>query len=480
MRLLRLDAAPGTCLDALLAPRGVEFPCGGAGICRGCKVRVVEGSIAVTPQMEYLFTAEELAEGWRLGCCSELDGPVVLEVAQWETAVLADDTPFSFIPRQGRGIAVDLGTTTVAAQLVDLQHGEVLAVETALNPQAARGADVMSRVQFAMEDGCLTPLIREAIGTLVSKLAGDDDVRSVAIVGNTVMHHIFCGLDVEPLSHVPFQSPSLSEAAYRAGDLGWSFLGSGTEIRFLECIGGFVGSDILAGIHACGMAEHEPLTALIDLGTNGEIVLGNRDRLLCASTAAGPAFEAGRIRMGMRAAPGAIAHVSAENGELRCRVLGDSQPCGICGSGVIEAVAAAMKTGRIGRSGRIHGGARELPLIPPVVLSQGDVRELQLAKAAIAAGLRILLDRWGASVQDITRVHLAGAFGNYVNIDAAWEIGLLEVDPSHVQAAGNTALRGAKMALFGPLRPLPVSHISLASDPRFQDIFTDCLAFPEE
>lgn len=477
MRLLRLNPSPGASLYNVLAPLGVEFPCGGNGICRGCRIRVVEGHLAVTPEMEELLSPQELAEGWRLGCCARAEGPLVVEVAQWETSVLADEMPFAFTPRAGRGIAVDLGTTTLAAQLVDLSSAEILGVETALNPQATYGSDVMSRVQFAMHSGSLTPLIRAAVGELVSRLCETNAVSTISLVGNTVMQHIFCARDVEPLSHVPFESPDLSSAAYHPSDLGWKSPPS-ANVRFLESIGGFVGSDILAGIHACDMPAEDELVALVDLGTNGEIVLGNRHKMLCASTAAGPAFEAGRIRMGMRAAPGAVAHVSSVNGHLLCKVLGDEPPRGVCGSGLIEAVAAALDTGAILPNGRLANGARELPLAGPVSLTQGDIRELQLAKAAIAAGVRILLDRWGARIEDIRKVYLAGAFGNYVGIEAACRIGLLEMAPSRVQAAGNTALRGAKMALFDHLPPLPVSHVGLASDSCFQDVFTDCLAFP--
>jgi uncharacterized 2Fe-2S/4Fe-4S cluster protein (DUF4445 family) len=471
MRVVRLAPPAAAPLSQLLTPYGVEFPCGGAGVCRGCRVRVVEGTLAVTAEMEQCLTREELAEGWRLACCAETAGPVVLEVAQWEASILADETPFPFMPREGRGIAVDIGTTTLAAQLVDLATGEVLAVETALNPQAAHGSDLMSRVAFAMDDDRLTGLIREAVNGMVAKLGGAD---VVTLVGNSVMQHIFCARDVTPFASAPFEAPDPGEAVFRAGELGWS-----GETRFLESIGGFVGSDILAGIHACGMPGRDELTALIDLGTNGEIVVGNRDRMLCASTAAGPAFEAGRIRMGMRATAGAIAHVHASEGRLQCDVIGDEEPHGVCGSGLIESVAAALELGLLQPSGRLANGAKSLPLMGGVFLSQGDIRELQLAKAAIAAGLRILLGQLDARFEDVTRLYLAGAFGNYVDIGAARRIGLIEVDAGRVQAAGNTALRGAKMALFEELPKIAVAHVPLASDPRFEDLFTDCLAFPE-
>jgi uncharacterized 2Fe-2S/4Fe-4S cluster protein (DUF4445 family) len=212
------------------------------------------------------------------------------------------------------------------------------------------------------------------------------------------MHHLFCGIDTEPLSHVPFASPNLGEQRFTPAQLNWRFPESAV-IRFLPCIGGFVGADILAGIVAVGLHTSDKLRALIDLGTNGEISLGNRDRILCASTAAGSAFEAGSIKMGMRASTGAISGVflnghSNGNG-MECMVVGDSEPRGICGSGLVDAVAAGLNADIIAPRGRFNNGSKEFPLAGIVRLWQSDVRELQLAKAAIASGMRILLDRWG-------------------------------------------------------------------------------------
>jgi len=294
------------------------------------------------------------------------------------------------------------------------------------------------------------------------------------------MHHLFAGIDLEPLSHVPFESPELAEQRFTPQKLNWK-LPQDCRIRFIPCIGGFVGSDVLAGIVAVSMSTSAALTALIDLGTNGEIVLGNQDRILCASTAAGPAFEAGSIRMGMRAATGAIAQVSNRNGKLECTVIGDVAPRGICGSGLVDAVAAGLDSCAILPSGRLANGAREFPLTEPVIVSQADVRELQLAKGAIAAGVRILLGRWGAAMQDLQTVYLAGAFGNYVRVESAARIGLLEMDRERVVSAGNTALRGAKLILLSENRPMPeIEHVSLAADVGFQDTFVDCMRFPDE
>ena len=216
------------------------------------------------------------------------------------------------------------------------------------------------------------------------------EIIEVVLVGNTVMHHLFSGLDVEPLSHVPFQSPHLGVQHFKPADVGWA-LPPDCRIRFERCLGGFVGSDILAGILAVGMTRAEDLLALVDLGTNGEIAIGNRNGIVCASTAAGPAFEAGSIRMGMRAATGAVSRVSLTDGEMQATVIGDVEARGICGSGLVDAVAVGLESGAILPSGRIRNGTKLFPVKDPVVLVQSDIRELQLAKGAIASGFRLLL-----------------------------------------------------------------------------------------
>ncbi len=219
-------------------------------------------------------------------------------------------------------------------------------------------------------------------------------------------------------------------------------------------------------------------------GTNGEIAIGNRNGIVCASTAAGPAFEAGAIRMGMRAATGAISYVSLAGSGMKATVIGDVEPRGICGSGLVDAVAVGLRTGAILPSGRIASGSRIFPIAGPVILYQSDIRELQLAKAAIAAGFKLLLKRLDAQVSDLKSIHLAGAFGNYVQIESAIRIGLIDIGSARapqelVHAAGNTALRGARMLLATGEPTLPIiEHVSLAADPGFQDEFAGSMSFP--
>jgi uncharacterized 2Fe-2S/4Fe-4S cluster protein (DUF4445 family) len=478
---VEIEVPRGSPLMPILSANGVEFPCGGTGGCGGCRVRLLSGSLPVSVEDETAFEPDEIARGWRLACRARVEEPVVLECGQWRMNVLTDDALLRGEGKHGLGIAIDLGTTTIAAQMIDLGSGRVLGVRTALNPQMQAGADVMSRIRAVLLGTDLKSVVRAELRAIVSELAGERarEVCEVLIVGNTVMHHLFCGLDVEPLARAPFVTAHPGTQCFSPADLGWPLPGNCT-IRFAACIGSFVGADTLAGIIATGIAEEEEVAALIDLGTNGEIAIGNRHGLVCASTAAGPAFEAGCIRMGMRASPGAIAHVEPGDGALRASTIGDAEARGICGSGIVDAVAAGLDTGAILPSGRVADGTRVFPVSGPVSLYQSDIRELQLAKAAIASGFSLLLDRLGVKAHDVKRIHLAGAFGNYVRIESAVRIGLIEAPSELIHSAGNTALRGAKMMMLARYEPaLPkIEHVCLASVEGFQDRFAACMGFP--
>lgn len=490
-----LDLRRGDVLRDLLFEQGVEFPCGGNGRCRGCKVRLLAGDAPVTPAEQARLTAAELAAGWRLACQLAPTDDLTLELRQWDAAILSHDAAFNFSPRPGLGVAVDIGTTTVVAQLLDLSTSQVLAVRTALNAQARHGADVMSRVSYAVQQEGgpeLTHLIRGQVGKLVRDLLFAADVAAtrvvdVVLVGNTVMHHLFCGVDVAPLAQYPFAPVDDGTHSFDGAELGWDFAPD-VRVRFLPCLGGFVGSDVLAGVLATSLQSADGPAGLVDLGTNGEIVLGTGAGLLCASTAAGPAFEGARISMGMRAAAGAISEVRCNgDGVLAYHVLGQVTPTGICGSGLVDAVACGLTIGAIQPNGRLRDGAPEWPLQPPVTLSQTDIRELQLAKGAITAGIRVLLANLGTSLTDVAVLYLAGAFGNYIKRSSAQRIGLLPFDPDRVQPVGNSALLGAKMALcMGEEMSQALAeeirskthHVSLHADPAFLETYVEEMSFP--
>lgn len=480
-----LNVAEGTPLQEVLFPHGVEFPCGGRGTCKACRVRVLSTPPPPTEADGRAFTAAQLADGWRLGCRMRASDGLSIELGRWSSPVLADDTPVTVQPREGCGIAIDLGTTTLVAQLVDRRDARVLATRTALNPQARHGADLMTRIDFALHGGgtALRDMIRGQLGGMVAELAAEATapIRLVTVVGNTAMHHLFGGVDVKPLSEPPFRPVGDGLLEFTASELGWS-LGD-CPVHVLPCLGGFVGADLTAGILATRLHELPGMNLLIDLGTNGELVCGGEAGLVCASTAAGPAFEGAGISIGMRAATGAIGSVRIEGGTLVPEVLGGGAPRGICGSGLVDAIAGALDLGWIVPSGRLQRGCGDIPVGPGLALQGLDVRQLQLAKGAIAAGIHLLCKARGGKPADLRRVFLAGAFGNYVRIAAAVRIGLLPVDPAIVLPAGNTALLGARLALnhddhaYAAIRA-HTHHVELKIEPSFDDTYIDAMGFP--
>lgn len=486
----RIWVESGASLQDVLFEYGVEFPCGGEGSCGNCRVKILQGELAVNDVQERFFSSGELAGGWRLACQCRVREPVTLEIAQWEMQILADEEGFQTAGRSGYAVAVDLGTTTLVAQLLDLATGNVAGTQSDLNPQAQYGGDIMSRVEYGTHpDGAvkLREQIRSALLKMILDLLSMGSVkelplRQIFIVGNTVMHHLFCGRDVTPLSRAPFETEGGAEFTAAANGIGWDLHGN-PEVRFLPCIGGFVGSDILAGIIATGLVAETDLTALIDLGTNGEVVIGNRQKILCASTAAGPAFEGAKISMGMRATTGAISKVTLSDRQFVAHVIGDGQARGICGSGLVDAVAGALEIGLIDQTGRITSPDGRIVIQDTVTIIQQDIRELQLAKAAIAAGLEILLRRFSATFSDLKKLYIGGAFGNYIGVANAHKIGLFSGADTTVIQAGNTALRGVKQLLLreSDYHTLlkQIAHIVLATDAGFIDRFVANMTFTE-
>ncbi len=482
----KIPARRGTCLIDILHEYGVEFPCGGKGSCGKCKVRLLDGELQVSENHSIQLDKLNLHGDWRLACQSYITGDVTLEVDQYKTLIQADETFFAFEPGSGLGVAVDLGTTTLVAQLVDLATGTVLAVETNLNPQKKYGSDLITRLEASLRLGGdeMTGMIRAKIGEMIGLLLQDvrEPLDEIVIVGNTVMQHFFCNYDITPLSYYPFESPAKDMAVFKPDELGWPD-GLCNTVKFYPSIGSFVGSDILAGIMASGMYLKERYSVLIDLGTNGEIVIGNSSRILCASTAAGPAFEGARISMGMLATTGAIASVEDLGMGWRCSVIGNVEPVGICGSGLIDAVRLFLENGMLGAFGEILTGEREIVLAEPVTITQKDIQEFQLAKAAIVTGIQILMRLLTINPGDIENVYISGGFGSYLNLENVKKTGMIDFPVGKMHQLGNTALMGARMFLFDGQKKAGqilsrTRHVNLESDPEFQDIFVENLAFP--
>jgi uncharacterized 2Fe-2S/4Fe-4S cluster protein (DUF4445 family) len=365
-----------------------------------------------------------------------------------------------------------VGTTTVSLAVVDTALYRVAVKRDVLNPQIEFGADVMSRIAQA------TKVKKVGLHRLIAGFAGESGVslkQEAVAVGNTVMAHFLAGRNPSSLGEYPYRSrlPLKTTLTAEAG---------GLRLRMLPLLGSFVGSDCTAAILASGMWRNRRLALLADAGTNGEVVLGNRDRMLVCSTAAGPAFEGAVLECGSLAQPGAVKSVAARRGRLVLGVAGRGEARSICGSGVVDAVAAGRKLGLIDCSGRVSGD--RFRLSRNVFLSQNDVRAVQLAKGAIVAAVRLLLDTWGARAADVERLYVTGKFGAAMNPRSALAIGLLPTVPlERVRQHGNLALRGAVQAALDRKMMAASEEIAsrceelpLASDPRFETAFAEAMS----
>jgi len=426
------------------------------------------------------------------------------------------------------GVAIDIGSTTIAGHLADLGDGAVLASSGVMNPQIRFGEDLMSRVSYAMmhEGGAIemTRTVRTALRTLILGLATQAgiqpvDVVEITLVGNPIMHHLALGIDPIPLGSAPFALATDRAVRIRASELGLS-AHPGARVYLLPCIAGHVGADTAAVILAEEPQRSTPIRLIVDVGTNAEIVLGNQDRLLAASSPTGPAFEGAQISAGQRAAPGAIERVRIDPATLepRVRIIGvdawSDEPgfaeaaeatgiTGICGSGIVEVIAELFLAGVISADGVIDGSlAERTPRVvadgrtfsyllhegfaggPRIAVTQNDVRAIQLAKAALYAGVRLLMDHLGIDAVD--EIRLAGAFGSQIDTTHAMILGLIpDCDPAHVGPAGNAAGTGALIALLsGAARTeiervvRTVEKIETAVEPRFQEHFVEAMALP--
>ncbi len=390
--------------------------------------------------------------------------------------------------------AFDLGTTSIAGYLVRAGDGETVLTAGSRNPQARFGGDVISRADYALQNGAepLAACAREALDALLGDMcarAGVDRkaVYAVSLAGNTAMHHLFLGIGPDSLVKAPY-NPVLSQPlVLRAAE--WGFEAHPEALLFLlPVIGGFVGADTVACLVSGDWLRRDRLTLMIDIGTNGELVLGDRQRRIACSTAAGPAFEGAKITCGMRGADGAIDHAWLEGGALRWHVIGEGPAKGICGSGLVDLVAALLETGDMDETGRLEAGDRYDIGDTGVYLTQKDIREVQLAKAAMAAGLRLMAGRLGIGIGDIEEVDIAGAFGNYINPDSACAIGLLPAElRQRIVPVGNAAGAGARLALAdasawaeADTLARTTEFLELATLPEFQDEFVEQLGFDDE
>ena len=573
----------------------IDSTCGGHGTCKKCKVQILEGQVPVSNLDTRAFTAEQLADGWRLACVARAQSdlkidvpplstrpkaatvgvgrqvilrpavhkryvelaepslhdqrmdierlqdaiddieftvdlevlktlPTILRAAQWKvTAVINDDVLIAVeagdTTAQNYAVAFDLGTTTVVATLIDLTTGTPVAVKSMLNKQQPFGADVISRISATMMDKNALSLMQTAAKDTLNELVAEacaesgvaaENIYDMAIAGNATMMELLLGIDPEPVGVAPFITVTRDWPVLKASEIGIQTL-AGARCYIFPLFGAYVGGDIVAGALATGMDRDKRVRLLIDVGTNCEIVLSDGENILATAAPAGPAFEAASIACGMRAADGAVEVVGITSDDVTLGVIGDVDPVGICGSGLVDAVFALHQVKLLDDSGRFvtDEKAKEIaPKIaqrlitraneerafvlawdgnePLVYLSQRDVRELQFAKASIATGWRLLLDELKLTDDDVQQVLLAGSFGSYLSPASAVGIGLVPKLPvMRIVSAGNVAGEGAKLVLLSHAERHganalleEVQYVELSDRPDFNDKFMAELALP--
>lgn len=498
-----IDAAPGPSLFDYAERLGVRIPtsCNKQGKCRECLVEITEGEQLLSPRTD---REKHLKGAFRLSCQTRLisdDGIVRCHTMrrgrmQIERAGIAASTNGAY-GGEGYGIAADIGTTTVVLRLHDLATGALVADAAFENPQRFGGSEIMSRIQYDSEHpGRL--LMRTLAGYMshaIEEFPVDArSIRDVLIVGNSTMRDLFFRQNVWSIGQSPYRSITEIEAeeGKRSGTAlettgARSLLPIDPQARVYggPIISGHVGADAAACMLAVDLAHEDRLVAIMDIGTNTELILGNRHRILAASCPAGPAFEGGAISCGMPALDGAIQDVAiADDGAWELGVIGGGAPEGICGSGLVDILGELLRTGRMNNLGRFDN-ARRIDLAPGVHFLESDVNELAQAKGANVAGLRVVAENYGVSFDDIEVFYLAGGFGRHLKIEAAQRIGLIpSIDPAKIVQAGNAAIEGASIALLSREKRLEldqivrkVEHCRLETHPNFFDFFVDGCQF---
>ena len=510
----------------------LDAPCGGKGVCGRCKVRFLEGAPEAAKQETEILTPGELAAGYRLACqtiprcdCrvilpeSITDHIAVMDKAKREGGGVScgnvgHEPPASKAAREqptaseklrggfvaqtaACGLAVDIGTTTLVMALYELSSGRQLGVRTSVNHQRAYGADVLARITAAgqgraamLKKMIQNDLRRMVIGLLQQCRVSPSQVQHMVIAANTTMCHLLLGYDTAALGSAPFTPVNIGWIERSYADV-FESTEIAAPVTILPGISAFVGADIVAGIYACGMAERKESALFLDVGTNGEMAAGGSDGIFVTSTAAGPVFEGGGIANGMPGVPGAVSHLTlTKDGEIgRLETIGDRAPIGLCGSGVVDLVGELVRHRFVDENGTLAQPwfLDGIPAgEPKLCLCQNDIREFQMGKAAIRAGIECLTAHAQASGVPVEQIFLAGGFGYGLSVESAMQTGLFPADfAGRVQVLGNSALAGAARYLLKREddkinRILAQAHsINLAEEPGFYDRYLAAMQFEQ-
>ncbi len=511
----RGQALPGQTLlqAAQSAGVGLASVCGGVGTCEECRIRLASGNLtSPTLVEEAALSKADLSAGFRLACQAEPLSDVKLYIppesltADQRLQLDGEDTQLELQPAVhspgAHGLAVDIGTTKLAAYLVNLETGQTIARAGAMNPQIAYGEDIISRIAFAIRDpdGArkLQLVLVQTLNDLLARMCAEArlspaSILDAVLVGNTAMHHLFAGLPVEQLGHAPFAPASTWPISIPVGVLGLD-LGPSAFAYLPPVIAGYVGSDHLAMLLSTQAWKSPHNVIALDIGTNTEIALITHGRITCCSCASGPAFEGAHIHEGMRAAPGAIERARWSSGKILWQTISDQPPVGICGSGILDVVAALQDGGLVRSTGALKTNTESGYVLVPAVetglgrdllVTRKDVHEVQLAKSAIRSGLEILLQEAGLTYSELDEFIVAGAFGTYLDLRSAVRIGMFPPLPLEIfRQVGNAAGVGAKQMLVSlKLRwqaedlASRIGYIELTARPAFNSLFMEHLSF---
>jgi len=518
--------APDSTLFDFAESLGVTVPtsCHKQGKCRECLLEIEAGSEFLTPPAPQ---ESHLGGRFRLACRTRLAAPGEVRCHTLRRGSLRIETEVMGLPENQRrldpavtrdgarvlldhqpiaesdgplhGLAIDIGTTTIVLRLYNLETGQPAGTQSFENPQRFGGSDIMARIRYDGEHGGRL-LQRTLLGYLSRAItalpAEGDTIYEVVVVGNPTMRDLFFGLDVQGIGVIPYRSTT--EAAYREGRAGTTSISIGAKrlrlpvhpkarVYGLPVIGSHVGADAAACLLATGIAEREEVSAVFDIGTNTEVIMGNRHRLIAASCPAGPAFEGGGVTYGMPALDGAIERVGiSDNGAVEINVINSGPPVGICGSGLVDLLSELRRTNHMNEQGRLQQDAEPFLLDETgICLSEADINELAQAKGANAAGLRVLADTYGVALNRMDRLYLAGGFSRHLDVDAACRIGLVpDLPRDRIVKVGNAALEGAAIALLSVSRRKEleeqvkkIEHVRLETHPHFFDFFVDGCQF---
>jgi len=469
---------------AMMAGVKISFPCGGKGRCGRCMViignrcgeRVLACQTGIESDVMVIIPSEDRSK--------------VIASTDHRKVKLDDITPLT----SGYGLAIDIGTTTVAVDIVDLNKGIEVYNAADVNLQRSRGEDVLSRMQYAEEGGTkeLRSLVISTINDLIDSYEGSnfskEMITSAYVAGNTVMTHLFLGIDPSSIREAPYE-PIVKKSTITGAESGLD-ISATAKVVCMPCISSYVGGDITSDIVYSGMDRSDGLSLLIDIGTNGEVALGNKEMMITCSSSAGPAFEGANMTSGMLARPGAIDSVWMVDGKINYTTIGDTDPRGICGSGIIDLLAQLFKNGFIDRRGNFTEKAnakdRIFTIAGDVVITQDEIKNIILTKAAIYSAVRSLIKNLGVEFSNIEKIHIAGGFGNFIDTESAVTIGLFpDVIRNKYSYLGNASLAGAKHALLSQTFRERVdlvfermTYLDLSSDPVFFDEYMSAQFLP--